>query len=197
MQHILVRTADITSPDDSDWITNGAGFRVNHKFGFGIINALKAVGLARTWWPSSRQAICIVQPHDIHNVVIPVRTRRDIQPISVYTDACKDTDQAIGALEHVVLVVTITTSVRGSVAVTLTSPQGTTSTMLPRRRRDRSTYGFRHWQLMTTHLWGENPVGEWKVKVTKLNESVQARLVGFELHLYGTEAKPRDCTLHD
>lgn len=35
VQNILVNTAKITDPTDSDWKTNGAGHFINHKYGFG------------------------------------------------------------------------------------------------------------------------------------------------------------------
>ena len=52
VQHILVRTSPRRSnPGDSGWTNNGAGFHVNHKYGFGGIDAQAAVALAKTWTP--------------------------------------------------------------------------------------------------------------------------------------------------
>jgi hypothetical protein len=39
----LLSTAVRTDPDDSDWTQNGAGLWVNHKYGFGLVNATAAV----------------------------------------------------------------------------------------------------------------------------------------------------------
>lgn len=33
---------------DSDWVNNAAGYHVNHKYGFGVVDAGGAVSLART-----------------------------------------------------------------------------------------------------------------------------------------------------
>ena len=32
-----------TDPTDSDWVTNAAGYHVNHKYGFGLVDATAAV----------------------------------------------------------------------------------------------------------------------------------------------------------
>jgi kexin len=49
VRQILAETARQNDPGDSDWTTNGAGFHVNHKYGFGTVNAETAVTRARTW----------------------------------------------------------------------------------------------------------------------------------------------------
>jgi hypothetical protein len=46
---VLAETARQNDPGDSDWITNGAGFHVNHKYGFGMVSAEAAVARSRTW----------------------------------------------------------------------------------------------------------------------------------------------------
>ena len=43
MQHLVFHTAQITSPLDPDWQKNGCGKHVNHKFGFGLLNAFQLV----------------------------------------------------------------------------------------------------------------------------------------------------------
>ncbi|MEM9589484.1 MAG: S8 family serine peptidase, partial [Planctomycetota bacterium] len=47
VQHILVESAAVTDPDDSDWTINGAGHDINHRYGFGAIDAEAAVALAQ------------------------------------------------------------------------------------------------------------------------------------------------------
>ena len=43
VQHILVRTAVKNDPFDDGWSYNAAGYHVNHKFGFGRVDAATAV----------------------------------------------------------------------------------------------------------------------------------------------------------
>ena len=51
---------------DTQWITNGAGHHVNPKFGFGLLDAEKAVDLAREWTPVPVQHICTVKSQPSH-----------------------------------------------------------------------------------------------------------------------------------
>ncbi len=46
---VLAETARRNDPGDGDWIVNGAGYAVNHKYGFGVLNADAAAVRARTW----------------------------------------------------------------------------------------------------------------------------------------------------
>lgn len=54
---------------------------------------------------------------------------------------------------------------RGRVTVSLTSPSGTTSHLLPRRVGDIFPNSYDSWPLMSVHFWGENPAGSWTVRV--------------------------------
>lgn len=46
---ILAETARKNDPTNSDWRVNGAGFNVNHSYGFGVVNAGAAVNRAKGW----------------------------------------------------------------------------------------------------------------------------------------------------
>lgn len=49
LRQVLAETARQNDPSDSDWTINGAGYHVNHKYGFGVFNAEAAVARARIW----------------------------------------------------------------------------------------------------------------------------------------------------
>ena len=48
VQHIIALGSRIPVVDD-DWVINGAGFHVNYKCGFGMLDCSKMVELAQTW----------------------------------------------------------------------------------------------------------------------------------------------------
>ena len=58
MQHLIVNTAQVTSPVDEGWLQNGAGFHFNHKFGFGRLDAGRMVNLAKSWKNVPKQRKC-------------------------------------------------------------------------------------------------------------------------------------------
>lgn len=43
-----------------DWVTNGAGLKVSHSFGFGLMDAGAMVRLARNWTNVPEQHVCEV-----------------------------------------------------------------------------------------------------------------------------------------
>jgi subtilisin family serine protease len=49
VQGIFALSSVPNDADDSSWVTTGSGLRYSHKYGFGLINAERAVGLAREW----------------------------------------------------------------------------------------------------------------------------------------------------
>ena len=80
--------------------------------------------------------------------------------------ACAGTDTAINYLEHVQAKMTIQSKRRGDLVITLTSPMGTRSTILPQRPNDGDCIkGFNNWKFLSTHFWGENPAGRWKLEI--------------------------------
>ena len=58
LQHLIVNTAQITSPVDEGWMKNGAGFHFNHKFGFGRLDADALVEAAKVWQNVPAQRTC-------------------------------------------------------------------------------------------------------------------------------------------
>ena len=84
----------------------------------------------------------------------------------------------IAVIEHVQVIFSMTFrnpdpgysfyTATGDIEVTLTSPAGTHSTLLPTRHHYFYT-PYDHWPLMSLHFWGENPRGTWRLRVTNNN----------------------------
>ena len=171
MQHLVVETADLTSPLDPSWRSNGAGHHYNAKFGFGVLNALKMVERALNWQTVAEQRVCHF-PVKIRNKDIP---SDGTLKLKIKTDGCqtclpKDKiangrcKHAITKLEHVVVTVTLKYRNRGDLSIELFSPNGTKSKLLHRRHNDDSKNGLKDWSFMTVYNWGEDPKGVWVLK---------------------------------
>lgn len=74
-------------------------------------------------------------------------------------------------LEHVQLYIKLEHSRRGDVQIFLISPSKTESQMLSTRQNDNSKDGI-DFTFMTVHNWGENPAGNWTVKVCDNRKSM-------------------------
>ena len=60
MQHLIAETARVPNPEEGGWTYNGAGYHVNHRFGFGAINCGGMVALALMWKEVPKQIKCVV-----------------------------------------------------------------------------------------------------------------------------------------
>lgn len=45
---------------------------------------------------------------------------------------------------------------------------GTSTVLLAERERDRSPNGFKNWDFMSVHTWGENPIGTWTLRIADM-----------------------------
>lgn len=80
---------------------------------------------------------------------------------------------------------------RGDIKIQLTSPQGTTSILLPYRNYDFiNEDGYTNWPFMSVQHWGEDPSGTWTLTVNFKSSYgyVQASSVAMTLH--GTPTVP-------
>ena len=80
---------------------------------------------------------------------------------------------------------------RGDISVTLTSPQGSTSTLLFNRPYDIvTTEGYLNWPFLSVLHWGENPNGQWTIRVYWKNSRGSARMSNISVSLYGVSGTP-------
>lgn len=156
VQYILIETAVKNDPGNIDWKVNGAGHDINHNYGFGLIDAAAAVNMAKTWknvGPEIQWSI----PQTV-NATIPTNT-----PFNMTREINLSTGGNY-PVEHVEVVFNATHSWRGDLQITLTSPSGTVSRLMPERVSDQGP-NYTNWRFMTTLNWGENPNGKWKLNV--------------------------------
>lgn len=75
----------------------------------------------------------------------------------------------------------------------LTSPSGTTSTLLFERPRDVAKSNFDDWPFMSVHFWGERAEGRWTLQIInggrrRVNQA--GVLSKWQLIFYGTQTNP-------
>ncbi|XP_028922811.1 neuroendocrine convertase 1 isoform X2 [Ornithorhynchus anatinus] len=192
MQHLVVWTSEYDPLAlNPGWKKNGAGLMVNSRFGFGLLNAKALVDLAdrSTWRAVPEKKVCIVRDKTFEPRAL--RANGEVT-IEIPTTACEGQENVITSLEHVQLEATIEYSRRGDLHVTLTSASGTSTVLLAERERDTSPNGFKNWDFMSVHTWGENPVGTWTLRITDMSGRIQnqGRIVNWRLILHGTSSQP-------
>lgn len=163
VQAILASTAQKTDTEKGVWTTNQAGISHSPYYGFGIANAAAAVNAAKTWqnWGPEKLLVADAGPLDIPLPDGPSN------PVTSTVTVGSSTESFV--VEHVVVEMDSRHSTRGHLEITLTSPQGTKSLMLPGARPENQQYDSRM-ELMTVKNWGETPDGDWTLSVVDIKE---------------------------
>jgi len=217
VQNILARTAVKNDPADTEtipnpidpvdgdpvtvstWVTNGAGLHVNHKYGFGLVDAGVAVAMAADpAYINLPRATSFSSGNIPVNVEIPDRNADPYQDgvVSEYVVTQDIT------LEHVEVVfnaprvacnpdiepprtLDCDDGYRGDLKLVLTSPSGTQSILAEKHADAGDDYAG--WKFMTVRNWGESSLGTWSLKVTDQSGGTgYAMFDSWQLNLHGT-----------
>lgn len=192
VQHLLVKTSRPLHLKAADWKTNAAGLRVSHLYGFGLVNAEAMVLQASRWRNVPEQHVCA------HKIIRANSYFQAGQTLNSSLDSLGCTDEhdaQVTVLEHVVVKVLLTHPHRGDLQIHLISPSGTRSQLLDKRLYDSSNGGFRNWEFMSVHFWGEKAEGSWTLEIRdspskSRNTDVLGNLREWSLTLYGTSENP-------
>ncbi|KAJ8402031.1 hypothetical protein AAFF_G00372660 [Aldrovandia affinis] len=192
LQHIIVRTSRASHLSAHDWHTNAAGYHVSHLYGFGLMDAEAMVREAERWRQVPSHHTC-VENIDQHARAIPPHGM--VRVVYRATGCSRQSLHHVSYLEHVVVKLTITHPNRGHLSINLISPSGTKSQLLSNRPFDHSADGFKSWEFMTTHCWGEKAAGDWTLEIHDSppqlsSQRVAGKLIEWSLVLYGTSLYP-------
>ncbi|NWX24374.1 PCSK4 convertase, partial [Aegotheles bennettii] len=188
LQHLTIRASSPAHLQAEDWAVNGVGRKVSHHYGYGLLDAALLVEMAKVWTGTQPQRRCSVQA---------LHSPRDIgSKLTISTDvSCSGRTKLIRSLEHVQVQLSLSYSRRGDLAIALTSPMGTTSTLVTLRPYDTSQQGYKDWTFMSTHFWDENPNGTWTLQLENKGDAYNTvqtllspgLLTSVTLHLHGTQ----------
>ncbi|XP_075758820.1 proprotein convertase subtilisin/kexin type 4 isoform X5 [Pelodiscus sinensis] len=182
IQHLVVRASKPAHLQAEDWALTGVGRKVSHHYGYGLLDAGDLVDLARKWTPTGPQRKCSVKV-----ISAPLKIGSKLT-VSKNVSTCLRRARHIRSLEHVQVRVSLSYSRRGDLAISLSSPMGTTSTLVAVRPYDTSTQGYKDWSFMSTHFWDEDPRGTWTLFLENKGDPYNTGLLtSFILQLYGTD----------
>ncbi|XP_053380579.1 neuroendocrine convertase 2-like [Mercenaria mercenaria] len=181
VQHLLAETSTSVGVPGGNFYLNAAGKNVSNTLGFGVVNAEGMVKTASTWTTVPERLSCSSGTLEVNKCCT-----RSIEA-SYFVDDCH-----IQYLEHVQIFVSCEAYWREHTEIHIVSPQGTDSRILRQRKLDYETGRF-DWTFMSVHNWGENPAGNWTVRMDDfLNCDNEMHLYSWALTLYGTVTNPLD-----
>ncbi|MCW7479935.1 S8 family serine peptidase [Leptospira kanakyensis] len=194
VRELVAYSARQNDPGDTDWSTNGAGLNINHKYGFGAVDATSLLTRAGTWTPITAISSSTTMGALTPNTPIPdndVATGATVNyPVSTsysYTEYVdlEFTSNHTYFPELYILV----TSPSGTISL-LTEPHGcinpysntycSTGNTSIATMTGSSTYRFG----MARNL-GENPNGTWIIQVYDASATDTGSINSVQLRIYG------------
>ncbi|MDY6934650.1 MAG: S8 family serine peptidase [Spirochaetota bacterium] len=190
---ILAKTAKKVDASDTDWTTNGGGYNINHKYGFGGIDAEAAVNMTKSWTNIPDQSTYSTPSKSV-NITIPDNNSTGISDtisISSGIDFIK--------IEYVSIEVTIDHSYSGDLEIILTSPSGTDSVLSEKHIcyeiSDQSATQTRcsYFNDAASFTFGsarhldESPIGVWTLNIKDLQQADTGSLIDWSMKFYGRE----------
>ncbi len=174
VQHVLAGSARRNDPTDSDWMQNAAGLWVNHKYGFGAVDAEAAVNLALTWQTVGEE-LSSDSGQINFNLPIPDNNVNGVEGVLPIADNFE--------LEYVELQLETSHADAGDLEVVLISPNGTPSVMA-QTRGETANFTFSH-TFTSARNWGESSAGDWTLRVIDRASGNTGTLVRAQLSAYG------------
>ncbi|HSG62319.1 MAG TPA: S8 family serine peptidase, partial [Pseudomonadales bacterium] len=196
VQKILADSA--THPEVQDWKTNGAdtlnlgGLQFNDKAGFGLVDAYAAVQLAKTWTTTNTA---------INEASASARKFGMVEAIPDGTGSSFTMQFEIDSsmtVEHVELGIDLRHQRMGDLIITLTSPDGTVSTLMDRATvnaerpfglsgTDSGVPTHLLWDFSSVQFWGEDAAGTWTITVQDVRAEQTGTVQSLSLRIYGEQ----------
>jgi subtilisin-like proprotein convertase family protein len=220
VQQILVRSTYQNDGADSDWATNKAGFKVNHKYGFGAIDAQLAVTTAANWPGVGAQQVFKTGPMNVLRAptdpagtigrVIPDNGGPVAALFDFATD-CFDTVKNLDCtlndnplpdgydgstfpnLEWIEVVLTTDHEFAGDLEVTLYAPDASGQPGQFRSilaTKNNSGENYDQWVFTTNRDWGELPKGKWRLEIKDTRTGNVGNFISWEMNFYGGSVPP-------
>ncbi|GIU70516.1 MAG: peptidase S8 [Candidatus Woesearchaeota archaeon] len=195
IRYILAKTARQINSTDSDWQTNGAGLKYNHKYGFGVVDAQAAVNMAKTHTSLGGYSSLLnyTSSYDDPSPDIPIPDN-DSTGIS----RTMNVSTSITKIEGVLIEVKFSHQWFGDLEITLTSPSGTKAYLAKQHycpvdndndglmdADNCPNYTNKVWFFGATVFMDENPNGNWTLTVKDLDSLATGTLHQWRLQILG------------
>ena len=178
VQQILMTTATKNDPSEPDWTTNGVGYHINHKFGFGRVDAQAAVDAAEGWVTAGPEVTD--QGSSAPHLPIPDADPNGVSDTITLSKAVK--------IEWVDVYFTATHPFWADLQVVLTSPEGTQSVLADASLRAGAASTYNDWRFGVARCFGEDSQGTWTLTVRDLQAGDTGTFDSWSIQVFGTAA---------
>lgn len=177
---ILAQTARMNDLAGGGWVSNGSGYGISHKYGFGVVDAAAAVSLAQTW--------VNVGPEVTYTTPLasPALAILDNDPAGV-SNTIAVAGSGIASIEFVEITFSAADhTYAGDLDVTLTSPSGTVSQLASTHACASNTCtAYSGWVFGSARHLGEAANGNWTLTVKDGAVADTGTFQSWQLKFYG------------
>jgi subtilisin-like proprotein convertase family protein len=175
VKHVLAASARRNAPTDAGWSQNGAGKWVNHKYGFGVVDAAAAVNLAKTWTNVGPEVSASSGTITVGQTIPDNNVAGITSSFTMGADIRMETVEVVFSASHLD---------RGHLQVVLTAPSGTKSVLA--EKRDDAGDNYSGWVFTTVRDWGESSKGTWTITASDRTAGTTGTFGSWALNVYGT-----------
>jgi proprotein convertase subtilisin/kexin type 2 len=179
---ILAETARQNDPLDGDWSTNGAGYHINHSYGFGVLDAGAAVAMASTWTP-------LPDVTSVQTNLLPINLAIPDNNATGVSAAFNISGTGLTALEYVHIFVDAPSHTYWpDLEISIESPSGTVSLLAephPAAGSGPITPALSNWRFGSARHLGEPANGTWTLRVRDMAAGDTGTLVSARLQFFG------------
>ena len=189
VRYILATTSRKNDATDTDWVKNkgGTGLWVNHKYGFGTLDAAAAISRATTNYGNLPALLSPAAQSNLNAQVIPDNTG------TLITSTITVAASGVTKLEFVDVTVRSSHTGVGDLAITITSPSGTVRTLaLQHTCRDAMTavvpcggWNGGVWRFGVAQLVDEPADGTWTLTIRDEGAGGTGSLTGWSIGASG------------
>ena len=158
---ILAKSARKNDPNNEEWHVNAAGLHYNYKYGFGVIDALKAVEMAKNFKSVGTYRDLKIVSNEINKSIISSKGELNVTiPI----------ENSI-TIEDVKLYLSIDSNQSKNIEIVLISPSGTKSILVKAPNSLDSNDTYSNVRLLSTNFMLENSKGNWVLNLNSIGRS--------------------------
>ncbi|TGL15338.1 S8 family serine peptidase [Leptospira meyeri] len=194
VRELVAYSARTNDPGDTDWTMNAAGLNINHKYGFGAVDAANLLSSAGTWTPITTPQMIDTLPLLSPNTPIPDN--------DLVTGATVNYNVTSGItyIEYVDVEFTSNHTYFPELYIRITSPGGTSS-FLTEAHACANPYsgslcstgntsiasmtGSSTYRFGLARTLGENPNGTWIIRVFDASATDTGSINSVQLRIYG------------
>ena len=181
VQHILVQSSQKVDSDHPNWFKTEANRDYNNAYGYGLVDAVAAVNLAKNWEGFGNEVSVNTGRVVVDSYILDDNNAGVTSETFVHHSINIETIEVSVRIDH---------SDRGDLNLFLESPNGIISELVRENSADLEE-NYNNWTFTTVVHWDENSFGLWKLKVNDTVDQTAGTWKHWNMTMYGS-AEPDD-----